>query len=256
MRLRDKVALITGANSGIGQAIAKRFAEEGAHVVINYRPKDAARDEEVRAQAAGYPTRSIAVAADVTERDQVESMFKRVLDTFGRVDIAVNNAGIEIKRPFLEVPDEEWHRVMDVNLYGAFVVSQVAARAMVERGGGGRIVNISSTHEDISFPGYTSYCCSKGGMRMLARNLCIELAPYKITVNNIAPGAITTPINSDVLEDKEERAAAIREIPLERFGTPEEVAGCAVYLASDEAAYVTGSTFYIDGGLTQQVTAY
>jgi glucose 1-dehydrogenase len=135
-------------------------------------------------------------------------------------------------------------------------VSQAAAREMVRQGGGGRLIYMSSVHEDIPFPGYTSYCASKGAIRMMMRNLCIELAPHEITVNNIAPGAIATPINQSVLDDPEALKNAITEIPLGRFGKPDEVASVAVFLASDEAAYVTGSTYYVDGGLTQQVTLY
>ena len=183
-------------------------------------------------------------------------MVSRVVEEFGRLDIAVCNAGIEIKRPFLEVTDEEWERVIAVNLYGAFVVSQAAARQMVEQGGGGKLIYTSSVHEDIPFPGYTAYCASKGGVRMLMRNLAIELAPHRINVNNIAPGAIATPINQAVLDDPEAKEGALSEIPWGRFGRPEEVAAVAAFLASAEADYVTGSTYYVDGGLTQQVTRY
>lgn len=183
-------------------------------------------------------------------------MVSVVVEKFGRLDIVVCNAGIEIKRPFLEVTDEEWERVIGVNLYGAFVVSQAAARRMVEQGGGGKLIYTSSVHEDIPFPGYTAYCASKGGVRMLMRNLAMELAPHRINVNNIAPGAIATPINQAVLDDPEAKAEALSEIPWGRFGRPEEVAAVAAFLASAEADYVTGSTYYVDGGLTQQVTRY
>ena len=179
-------------------------------------------------------------------------MVSRVVEEFGRLDIAVCNAGIEIKRPFLEVTDDEWHAVIAVNLYGAFVTSQAAARRMVEQGGGGKLIYTSSVHEDIPFPGYTAYCASKGGVRMLMRNLAIELAPHRINVNNIAPGAIATPINRKVLEDREAKGKALSEIPWGRFGRPEEVTAVVAFLASDEADYVTGSTYYVGGGLTQQ----
>jgi glucose 1-dehydrogenase len=254
MRLKDKVALVTGAGSGIGAAIAARFSAEGARVCINYRSDS---DRELAEKAASsLPTQGIAVQADVSVREEVERMVAETVRAFGRLDIAVNNAGIEIRRPFLEITDEEWRRVLDVNLYGAFVVSQLAARQMVKQGGAGRLVNVSSVHEDIPFPGFTPYCVSKGGMRMMTRNLCIELAPHRITCNNIAPGAIATPINQSVLDDAEAMRNAVSEIPWGRFGRPEEVASVAVFLASDEAEYVTGSTYYVDGGLTQQVTAY
>lgn len=255
MRLKDKVALITGGNSGIGRGIAERFAAEGAHVVVNHLP-GAKRAEDAEALVASFGTKGLAVPGDVSKREDVERLVARAVEAFGRLDIAVNNAGIEIKRPFLEVTDDEWNRVISVNLFGAFLVSQAAARQMVKQGPGGRLVNISSCHEDIPFPGYTAYCASKGGMRMLMRNLAIELAPYKITVNNVAPGAIATPINQAVLDDPKAMANANSEIPWGRFGTPAEVAAVVLFLASDEAEYVTGATYYVDGGLTQQVTLY
>ncbi|HEX8723263.1 MAG TPA: glucose 1-dehydrogenase [Pyrinomonadaceae bacterium] len=255
MRLKGKVALVTGASSGIGRAIAERFASEGAHVAVNYLPHGR-NEADARAVVDALATPGVAAAADVSRREDVERMVAGVVEKFGRLDIAVSNAGIEIKRPFLEVTDEEWERVIAVNLYGSFVVSQTAARRMVEQGGGGKLVFISSVHEDIPFPGYTSYCASKGGVRMMMRNLAMELAPHRINVNNIAPGAIATPINKAVLEDPEAKREALTEIPWGRFGRPEEVAALAVFLAGDEAEYVTGSTYYVDGGLTQQVTAY
>ena len=256
MRLQDKVALITGASSGIGKAIAKRFAAEGAHVVVNYRPGGDMDNEAAQAEAASFGSSSIAVAADVSKREDVERMMEEIMRQFGRLDIAINNAGIEIKKPFLEVTDEEWNKVIAVNLYGSYLVSQVAARQMVKQGQGGKLVFISSVHEDIPFPEYTAYCASKGGVRMMMRNLAMELAEHKINVNNIAPGAIATPINQAVLDDPTAMKNAVSEIPWGRFGRPEEVASVAVFLASDEAEYVTGSTYYIDGGLTQQVTLY
>ncbi|MDT5157197.1 MAG: hypothetical protein QOH51_1554 [Acidobacteriota bacterium] len=256
MRLKDKVALVTGASSGIGQAIAVRFAAEGAHVVVNYRPGSQADAEAAQTEASTFGVESIAVAADVSKREDVERMFEEVASKFGRIDIVVNNAGIEIKKPFLEVTDDEWNRVIAVNLFGPYVVSQVAARQMVKQGQGGKLIFVSSVHEDIPFPEYTAYCASKGGVRMLMRNLAMELAPYKINVNNIAPGAIATPINQAVLDDPTAMKNAISEIPWGRFGRPEEVASLAVFLAGDESEYVTGSTYYVDGGLTQQVTNF
>lgn len=255
MRLEGKVALVTGASSGIGRAIAERFAAEGARVAVNYLPRGQ-NEEEARAVLDSLATPGMTAAADVTKRAEVERMVSEVVEKFGRLDIAVCNAGIEIKRPFLEATDEEWDAVISVNLYGAFVVSQAAARRMVQQGEGGKLIYTSSVHEDIPFPGYTSYCASKGGVRMMMRNLAVELAPHRINVNNIAPGAIATPINQAVLEDPEAKEEAISEIPWGRFGRPEEVAAVAAFLASDEAAYVTGSTYYVDGGLTQQVTQY
>jgi glucose 1-dehydrogenase len=256
MRLKDKVALVTGASSGIGKAIATRFASEGAHVAVNYRPGSQSDVDGAIAEVASFGSESIAVAADVSKREDVERMMIEIVEKFGRIDIAVNNAGIEIKKPFLEVTDDEWNKVLNVNLFGSYAVSQAAARQMVKQGDGGKLIFISSVHEDIPFPGYTAYCASKGAVRMMMRNLAIELAEHKINVNNIAPGAIATPINQAVLDDPEAMKNAISEIPWGRFGKPEEVASLAVFLAGDESDYVTGSTYYIDGGLTQQVTQY
>jgi len=256
MRLKDKVALITGASSGIGAGVAARFAAEGARVAVNYRPGSLGDRDAALTAVAGFSTQSIAVEADVSRRDQVEKMVARVVAELGRIDICINNAGIEIKHDFLDTTDDEWNRVLGVNLYGSFVVSQAAAREMVKQGGPGRLIFMSSVHEDIPFPGFTSYCASKGAIRMMMRNMAMELAPRQITVNNIAPGAIATPINKSVLDDPVAYKNAVSEIPLGRFGTPADVAAVAVFLASDEAAYVTGSTYYVDGGLTQQVTLY
>lgn len=264
MRLQGKVALVTGASSGIGRAIALRYAAEGAKVIVNYLGGSDDRKAQAAAVVAeaGGQENARAVAGDVSRRDQVEALVNEAVTAFGRLDIAVNNAGIEIKRPFLEVPDEEWDRVIAVNLKGPFLVTQTVARQFVKQDplpgheSRGKIVNISSTHEDIPFPGYTSYCVSKGGLRMLARDLAVEFAPMRININNIAPGAVATPINQHVLVDPEATRNALSEIPWGRFGTPEEVAGLAVYLATEEANYVTGSTFYMDGALSGQVTFY
>lgn len=256
MRLKNKVALITGASSGIGKSIAARFAEEGAHVIINYRPGSPDDQEMAQAMALSLQPTALAVAADISKRTDVERMMNATLAQFGRLDIAVCNAGICPEQPFLEITDEHWHQVLAVNLYGAFVVSQLAARQMVRQGDGGKIIFTSSVHEDIPYPRYTAYCASKGGLRLMMRNIALELAPHKINVNNIAPGAIATPMNQSVLDDPEEMKKALREIPWGRFGGPDEVAAVALFLASDEAAYVTGSTYFVDGGLTHQVSAY
>jgi glucose 1-dehydrogenase len=254
MRLKDKVALITGASSGIGRGIAGRFAAEGAHVVVNYLP-GGERREQAEAQVAAYPTAGLAVGGDVSIRADVERMVAEAVARFGRLDIAINNAGIEIHKPFLEVTDEQWNQVISVNLFGSYLVSQVACRQMVRQGGGGKLLFISSTHEDIPYPGYTAYCASKGGIRMLMRNLAVELAPHRINVNSIAPGAIATPINQAFVENPTALQEASAEIPWGRFGRVEEVAAVALFLASEEADYVTGSTYYIDGGLSRQVPA-
>ncbi len=264
MQLNGKVALITGASSGIGRAIALRFAKEGAKVVINYlggSPDREAQAKQAVTEAGGEAT-AIAVAADVSKRADVESMIRQAVTTFGRLDIAVNNAGIEIKRDFLEVTDDDWDKVIAVNLKGPFLVTQAACRQFVAQAAvdgtesKGKIVNISSTHEDIPFPNYTSYCASKGGLRMFTRNLGVDLAPLKININNIAPGAIATPINQAVLDDPTSKAQTIEEIPWGRWGTTDDVANLAVFLSSNQSDYVTGSTYYVDGALALQVTKY
>jgi glucose 1-dehydrogenase len=256
MRLKDKVALITGAGSGIGHAIAFRFAAEGAKVVVNYHRGGKHTGEDVVQEIARQKGTAIAIAAEVNQRNEVEAMIQETVKKFGRLDIAVCNAGVEIKKPFLEITDDEWNKVISVNLYGSFLVSQIAARQMVKQGQGGKLIFVSSVHEDIPFAQYTAYCASKGALRMMMRNLALELAEHKINANNIAPGAIATPINQAVLDDPEAMKNALSEIPWGRFGKPEEVASVAVFLAGAEADYVTGSTYYIDGALTQQVTKY
>ncbi len=263
MRLKDKVALITGASSGIGKGIAERFAAEGAHVAVNYLPRGH-NQADAEAEVRTFGTTGIATAADISQRADVEKMVAEVVAKFGRLDIIVSNAGIEINKPFLEVTDDEWNKVLAVNLFGSYLMAQVGARQIVAQDGGsaqgsaqgGKLIFISSVHEDIPFPGYTAYCASKGAVRMMMRNLAMELAPHKINVNNIAPGAIATPINQSVLDDPQAMKNAISEIPWGRFGTPDEVASVALFLAGSESEYVTGSTYYVDGGLTQQVTAY
>jgi glucose 1-dehydrogenase len=248
-QLTQKVAVVTGADSGIGRAIALQFAAEGAAVVINYAH---ARDkaEEVQHQITRQGGRGLIVQADVAQYQQATALIQQALTSFGKIDILVNNAGMEIHSPFLTVTEEQFDRVLSVDLKGAFFCAQAAAREMVQSKTAGRIINISSVHEDLAMPQNAPYCCAKGGLRMLTRTICLELAPYNITVNNIAPGAVHTPIDADVEADPEKMAALLKEIPLSRMGQPEEIARLALYLASDASAYVTGSTFIIDGGLT------
>jgi len=247
-QLDQKVAIITGSDSGIGRAIALRFASEGATVVVNYAyAQDKAEQVRQIIEQAGGKT--LVIQADVSQYQQVMHLVQRTVEQFGRLDIMVNNAGMEIHAPFLEETEEHFDRVLGVDLKGTFFGAQAAAREMVKRKIAGRIINISSVHEDLPMPGNVPYCCAKGGMRMLTRTICLELAPHKITVNNIGPGAVHTPIDADVEADPEKMGALLREIPLGRIGQPEEIAGLALYLASDSSAYVTGATFFIDGGL-------
>ncbi|TMD46526.1 MAG: SDR family oxidoreductase [Chloroflexi bacterium] len=247
--LDDKVAIVTGADSGIGRAIAIQFAKEGATVVVNYAHNEQKADE-VRQVIEKNNGKSLVIQADVSQYQQAIGLIQQAAEHFNQLDILVNNAGMEIHSPFLDVTEEQFDRVLSVDLKGAFFCAQAAAREMVNRKTAGRIVNISSVHEDLAMPKNVPYCCAKGGLRMLTRTISLELAPYNITVNNIAPGAIHTPIDADVEADPEKMAALLKEIPLSRMGQPEEVAKLALYLASDAAAYVTGSTYVIDGGLS------
>ncbi len=247
-QLDQKVAVITGSDSGIGRAIAIEFAREGASVVVNYAHSQQ-KAEETLQEIKKNNGKAIVVQADVSQYQQVAHLIQQTVQQFNRLDIMVNNAGMEIHSPFLEETEENFDRVVSVDLKGAFFGAQLAAREMVKRKTAGRIINISSVHEDLPMPGNVPYCCAKGGMRMLARTICLELAPHNITVNNIGPGAVHTPIDRDVEADPEKMAALLKEIPLHRMAQPEEVAKLALYLASDAAAYITGATYFIDGGL-------
>ncbi|HUA91987.1 MAG TPA: glucose 1-dehydrogenase [Terracidiphilus sp.] len=247
-RLAGRVAIVTGAGTGIGQAIAKRLGSEGAQVLIDFvgGPEGAQETKSGIEQAGGEAEIAL---GDVTRMEDVHELVDTAWDRFGSADILVNNAGIEHRSDFWDTTKEEFDRVMAVNLRGAFFLSQAFVRRLRSAKKPGRIVNISSVHEDMVFPGFSTYCCSKGGMRMLMRNLAVELGPLGITVNNVAPGAIITPINKSLLDNKQQLDALLNNIPLGRMGTPEDVAGAVAFLVSDDAAYVTGSTFVVDGGL-------
>jgi glucose 1-dehydrogenase len=248
--LKDKVVLITGAASGIGRAIAIETARQGAYVVVNYIGKPDAAQEVVREIEDDHGA-VLTIEADVSKPDRVQHMISETVSRLGRVDVLVNNAGIEKESPFLEKPESEFDAVIAVNLKGAFLCTQAAARDMAKRKRG-TIINISSVHEDLPFPGYSAYCAAKGGLRMLCRDLALELAPHGINVINVAPGAIDTPINKRTLSNPEKKLALKREIPLGRVGEPQEIAKLVCYLASDDAAYITGTTIVIDGGLMHQ----
>ncbi|HEX4285749.1 MAG TPA: glucose 1-dehydrogenase [Terracidiphilus sp.] len=247
-RLEGKVAIVTGASSGIGQGIAERLGREGAKVVVDYVGHSDGADQTARVIRDAGGEAEI-VQADVTNLDAVRNLIDAAWSRFGSADILVNNAGMEKKSPFWDTTADDYDKVMAVNLRGPFFLSQAFVRRLRETKRPGRIVNISSVHEDMVFPCFATYCCSKGGLRMLMRDLAVELGPLGITVNNIAPGAIATPINKALLGNKAELDALLANIPLGRLGTPEDVAGLAAFLASDDAAYITGSTFVVDGGL-------
>jgi glucose 1-dehydrogenase len=248
MKLTGKVAAVTGAATGIGQAIAIAFAEEGASVVVDYVGNESVSAQTVKAIEA-MKGKALAVQADISAPGDVERLIDKTVAAFGRLDIFVNNAGIEKKFPFVDYPLNEWQKIIAVNLTGPFLCAQAAAKQMIRQGNGGRIINISSIHEDLPMPQNAAYCASKGGLRMLMRTIAVELAPHQITVNNIGPGAVYTPIDRDVESNPKLDSQILAEIPLGRWGKPEEIAHLAVYLASDDASYVTGSTHFIDGGM-------
>lgn len=247
-RLSGKVAIVTGSSSGIGQAIAVRLATEGARIVVDYRSHpEGANDTQKQIEAAG--SKAIILQADVSRLDDTQMLVDQAWQQLGSCDILVNNAGIEKATDFWDVTEKDYDEVLNINLKGAFFLTQAFVRRLRDAKRPGRIINISSVHEDMAFPRFSTYCASKGAMRMLARNLAVELGPLGITINNIAPGAIMTPINQSLLDDKPKLEALLKNIPLGRLGKSEEVAGLAAFLASDEASYITGSTYIIDGGL-------
>lgn len=251
--LAGRAALVTGASSGIGRAIAVELARQGADVCVNYH-SGPDRAEAVAGEIAALGRRAFAHRAPVQDAAAVRAMVAATVERLGRLDICVNNAGISRGGAFLDLTEDDWDLVLDVNLKGAFLCAQAAARRMVDQGQGGRIINISSIHEELAAPQGTPYLCSKGGMRMLTKSLALELAPHGITVVGVGPGAIATPLNRHTLEDPERMARLNRWVPLGRIGQPEEVARLVAYLASDAAAYITATTFFIDGGMMEQAT--
>ncbi len=250
MRLQGKNALVTGASSGIGRAIALAFGKEGANVAVNYR-RQADEANEVAQEIQKLGQKSVALQADVSVVADVQQLVAKTVEAFGRLDVLVCSAGLEIREPFLEVSEQHYDTVLDVNLKGTFFACQAAAQQMVKQGGGGRLINISSIHEDVAFLHYSTYCASKGGVRMLTREVSQELAPHGITITNIAPGAVATPINTRTLTDPQLLDDLKELIPLGRLATPDEVAAVALFLASDESSYVTGCTYYVDGGMSR-----
>jgi glucose 1-dehydrogenase len=249
--LKGMTALVTGASTGIGKAIAREFSKQGANVVINYIGNSEPANDLVD-ELTQNNSKAVAFEADISNQSQVNNMLQKAIELFGVVNILINNAGIEKKAPFLDKSLEEWDQVIKTDLTGPFICSQAVARVMVKNKIGGVIINISSVHEEIGFPGYSAYCAAKGGLRMLCRNLALELAPYGIRVVNVGPGAIATPINELTINDPKTKAALEMEIPLGRIGTANEVAKLVSYLASDNASYITGTSIFIDGGLMRQ----
>ena len=255
-RLDGKNALITGGGTGIGGAIALRFAEEGANVAINYHKslEEAEETEEELAKASeqlhGHGVKHMLLQADVSSEADVIGMFGQVLKEWGRLDILVNNSGIQKFAPSDQVSARDYDLILGVNLRGAFLCSREAIKHFLSRPGGGVIVNNSSVHEIIPRPGYVTYAISKGGMEQMTRTLALEYADRGIRVNAIGPGAIITPINKNWVYDEKARAAVEAHIPMGRVGKPEEIAAAVAFLASDDASYVTGQTLFACGGLT------
>ena len=254
--LQGQRALVTGANSGIGRAIALALGAAGADVGVNYVSRPEAADAVVE-QIRKAGTDAIALEADVSDEDQVVAMFRNVIERFGRLDILVANAGVQRDAPFVDMTLADWNTVIAINLTGQFLCCREAVRAMSQRGvtdgvskAAGKIICMSSVHERIPWAGHINYAASKGGLMMMMQSLAQEVAPLKIRVNSIAPGAIRTPINTAAWSTPEAYAALMTLVPYGRIGEPEDIARAAVWLASDQSDYVVGTTLYVDGGMT------
>lgn len=248
MTLAGKVALVTGSAQGIGRGIALRLADEGADLVVDDRPDNSQADavaQLIRAKGR----RCMVYGGDLANTGDDQRLITEGVRNLGQIDILVNNAGLERRAPFCEVTEADFDLVLNVNLRGTFFTTQAFVKHLLETKRTGRIINISSVHEELPFPHFSTYCASKGALKMFMRNLAIELAPSGILVNNIAPGAIETPINTRLMHSPELLAGLLDNIPLKRLGTPEDVAGLVAFLCSADSNYVTGSTLYVDGGL-------
>ena len=248
MKLEGKVALVTGSSGGIGQAIAIRLAADGADIIIDYRSHpDGAQETQAKVEATGR--KGFIVKADLSSTSDIRQMVESGIQHFGKLDVLVNNAGLEKNASFWEVTEADYDSVVNVNLKGVFFATQAVVQHLIETKRTGKIINISSVHEELPFPHFTSYCVSKGGVKMMMRNLAVELGPLGITINNVAPGAIETPINTKLMNDPKELNALLKNIPLGRLGQPSDVASLVAFLASPDADYVTGTTLFVDGGL-------
>ena len=249
IRLEGRRALITGGGRGIGKAIAIRLAELGADVAVNYaHSEDEAEETAGTIRALGR--RAAVFKANIGEVEEVRQLVDESERFLGGLDVLINNAGIEKQAPFLEVSEKDYDAVLAINLKGVFFASQFFARMLVAAGRPGSIVSISSVHEELPFPGYAAYAASKGGMKLLTRDMAVELAPHDIRVNAVAPGAIRTEINSYLVDDPNRGEKLLRQIPLRRIGEPKDVANVVAFLVSEQASYVSGSTYFVDGGLT------
>ncbi len=250
MSLKGKVAVVTGGNTGIGKSCVLALAAEGANVVIDF-VADPEATEQLETQVAALGDQAIGVQADVSRVDDLQRLISTAVSSFQRVDIMVNNAGIETRTSILQTTEDQYDRVLAVNLKSAFFGTQIAAKQMIAQGGGGRIINITSVHEDWPMPGNTPYCLSKGGMRMLTRTAGVELAPHGILVVGVGPGAIDTPINAHTVADPDALRRLDAAIPLGRLAQPTEIASVVAFLAGPGATYLTATTIFADGGLMQ-----
>jgi glucose 1-dehydrogenase len=248
MALDGKVAIVTGGNSGIGKAIALGLARAGANLVIDYVTHPEAA-EEVEQEIIALGDRAIGVEADVSKVEDLQRLVTTAVEAFGRVDVIVNNAGVESRTSILDTSEEQYERVMEINLKSAFFGTQLAARQMIAQGTGGVVINVSSVHEDWPMPGNTAYCLSKGGMRMLTRTAGVELAPHGVRVVGVGPGAVDTPINKSTEDDPAKMKTLNAAIPLGRMAEPSEIGSVAAFLASDDAGYLTATTVFVDGGI-------
>lgn len=249
MLLEGSQAIVTGSSSGIGRSCAIRLSQEGADVCVNYySEQESEAAQEVVSQIEGNGRKGLAIRADVGSEEEVIRMVDQTRDALGGVSVLVNNAGIENQVPTMEMPLKDWERVLRTNLTGVFLCMRECGKLMKD--GGGVIINMSSVHQFIPWPGFAHYCASKGGMKLLTETAAREWAPHGIRVLNVAPGAIATPINNFVLDDPEAKHSIEEEIPLGRFGQPEEIAAAVAWAASDQAAYVTGTTLVVDGGMS------
>jgi glucose 1-dehydrogenase len=248
MSLKGKVAIVTGGNSGIGMAIVLELAKQGANIVIDYVTHPEAA-EALEKQVIALGDQTIGIQADVSKVADLQRLINAAVEKCGRVDIMVNNAGVETRTSVLDTTEEQYEKVLAINLKSAFFGTQLAARQMIKQGGGGRIINITSVHEDWPMPGNTAYCLSKGGMRMLTRTAGVELAPHNILVVGVGPGAVATPINLSTMKDPTLMTKLDNAIPLGRMAKPEEIASVVGFLAGDAANYVTATTIFADGGI-------
>ena len=250
MLLEGKSLIVTGGNSGIGEAVVLAAAAEGARIVIDYI-QDADETTSLIDHVSSLGGEAVGVKADVSKLSGIQAMVDKAVSSFGRLDVLVNNAGIETRTSILETTEDEYERVMNVNLKSAFFGTQLAAKQFIAQKSPGLVINMSSVHEDWPMPGNVAYCVSKGGMRMLTRTAAIELGEHGVRVVNVAPGAVETPINAPTLNDPEQLKKLTEAIPVGRMAKPSEIADLVIYLASGGAAYVNATTVVMDGGLMQ-----